>query len=511
MTSHLVLHEISTGKDFAFQLPCVIGRSGDADLIFSDPAISQLHARIEEFRGEIWIEDLKSANGVYVNGQRIVEKTLLKSGDLIQLGRSHLQLATGPRQVSQQTLVLDSLDLKLGWTLDHERLRLLHEITTDLSENLDLPVLAGKIFARLREIFRHDRSYLAILRGDGSFEPILVEPAAPSFPISTSITDRILQNGESLLLEDALSDTSFREQESVVALRIRSTLCVPLIYHNQIHGLIYLGRNVPRAYHRDDLELLRTIGFILGPLIENARLWSELRNHYANAMNTLRETQARLIAVERMAAYVRLAQAMAHEIRNPLTAIGGLVRRMTQPEVDRSKVQKVVTLVERVETILTEVDTFVKLPSPTLKLERMDHLIQEVIDGHAREASPSGFRPSLALHTSHLMIPVDAGQFKKSMSLIFNELQSSVPQGSDLTISLRDSDHEIEIVIGGVERPGRLCDAFAPELASKPWSLGLFLTMAHKIIADHRGKLLLDPAGHSVLPLVIRMPRTIIP
>jgi two-component system sporulation sensor kinase A len=296
-----------------------------------------------------------------------------------------------------------------------------------------------------------------------------------------------------------------------VAPRIRSTLCVPLIYHNQIHGLIYLGRNVPRAYHRDDLELLRTIGFILGPLIENARLWSELKNHYANAMNTLRETQARLIAVERMGAYVRLAQAMAHEIRNPLTAIGGLVRRMTQPEVDRSKVQKVVTLVERVETILTEVDTFVKLPSPTLKLERMDHLIQEVIDGHAREASPSGFRPSLALHTSHLMIPVDAGQFKKSMSLIFSELQSSVPQDSDVTISLRDSDHEIEIVIGGVERPGRLCDAFAPELASKPWSLGLFLTMAHKIIADHRGKLLLDPAGHSVLPLVIRMPRTIIP
>jgi nitrogen fixation/metabolism regulation signal transduction histidine kinase len=206
-----------------------------------------------------------------------------------------------------------------------------------------------------------------------------------------------------------------------------------------------------------------------------------------------------------------MTASLAHEIRNPLTAIGGLVRRMTQPEVDRSKVRKVLTLVERVETILTEVDTFVKLPSPTLKLERMDHLIQEVIDGHGREVSPSGFRPSLTVHTAHLMIPVDAGQFKKSISLIFHELHSSVPQGSDLTISLRDSEHEIEIAIGGVERPWRLCDAFAPELASKPWSLGLFLTMAHKIIADHRGKLLLDPAGHSLLPMVIRMPRTILP
>ncbi|MGE5311365.1 MAG: FHA domain-containing protein, partial [Nitrospirota bacterium] len=249
MTSHLVLHEISTGKNFTFRLPCIIGRSGDADLTFSDSAISQRHARIEESRGEIWIEDLKSANGVYVNGQRIVEKTLLKSGDLIQMGRSHFQLATGPRQVAQQTLVLDSLDFKLGWTLDHERLRLLYEITTDLSENLDLPLLARKTFARLREIFQQDRSCLAIFQDNGSFEPILVEPAVPSFPISKSITDRVLQNGESLLLEDALSDTSFGEQESRVALRIRSTLCVPLIYHNQIHGLIYLGRNVVGAYH----------------------------------------------------------------------------------------------------------------------------------------------------------------------------------------------------------------------------------------------------------------------
>jgi pSer/pThr/pTyr-binding forkhead associated (FHA) protein len=511
MTGHLALNEISTGREYALQLPCVIGRSADADLIFSDPSISQRHARLEEHRGEIWIEDLKSANGVYVNGQRIAEKVLLKSGDLIQLGRSHFQLATGPRAISQKTLVLDSLDFKLGWTLDHERLRLLYEITTDLSENLDLPVLAGKIFARLKDIFRQDRSHLAIFRENGSLEAILVDPPMPSFPISTSITDRILQNGESLLLEDALNDNSLQEHESAIAPRIRSTLCVPLIYHNQIHGLIYLGRNVPGAYHREDLELLRTIGFILGPLIENARLWSELKNHYANAVNTLRETQARLLTVERMAAYVRLAQAMAHEIRNPLTAIGGLVRRMAQPEADRSKVQKVVTLVERVETILTEVDTFVKLPSPTLKLERIDHLIREVIDGHTRETSPSDFRPFLAIHTSRLMIPVDGGQFKKGMSLIFNELQSSVPQGSHLAISLRDSDHELEIVIGGMERPERLCDAFAPELASKPWSLGLFLTMAHKIIADHRGKLLLDPAGHSVLPMVIRMPRSIIP
>jgi hypothetical protein len=46
-------------------------------------------------------------------------------------------------------------------------------------------------------------------------------------------------------------------------------------------------------------------------------------------------------------------------------------------------------------------------------------------------------------------------------------------------------------------------------LEDKPWSLGLFLNVAHKIISDHGGKLLLDPEGHSALSMVIRIPRTI--
>jgi nitrogen fixation/metabolism regulation signal transduction histidine kinase len=279
---------------------------------------------------------------------------------------------------------------------------------------------------------------------------------------------------------------------------------------------MYLDRNVPGAYRRDDLELLRTIGFMLGPLIENARLWSQLKSHYADAMDDLRETQARLIAMERMTAYVRLAQAMAHEIRNPLTAIGGLIRRIPQGEAGGSarsnvQIQAIVNLVERVETILNEVDTFVKLRPPTVKLERIDLLVQEVIQGQPQNAASPGLRLSLTVHTRHVMAPVDQGQFKKCFALILGELHSNVPPGSSLPISLRDSDHEIEIVIGEVESPGRLCDPFAPELAGKTWSLGLFLTMAHKIISDHRGMLLLDAAGHSIVPMVIRMPRTISP
>nr|NIN01420.1 FHA domain-containing protein [candidate division Zixibacteria bacterium] len=326
MTNRIVLQELGSLRKHRIDLPCILGRGNQANLTFLDSTISQRHALIAEIDDQIWIEDLKSSNGVYVNDQKIKEKTLLKPGDSVQLGQTEFLVCQAEEDISEQTVVLHSLDPKAEWKSDHERLRLIYEITTALSENQDLAVLGEAIFSRFKEIFKQDRGYLALFEEDGTLEPIFLDPSSKPVPLSRSIINRLFQTGESLLLEDALSEAPLKEQESIVALRIRSALCVPLIYHDQIYGLIYLDRNIPGAYGQDDLEFLRTIAFILAPLMENARLWSELENRYASAMETLKKTQARLIDMERTAAYVRLAQAMAHEIRNPLMVIGGLVK-----------------------------------------------------------------------------------------------------------------------------------------------------------------------------------------
>ena len=380
MNKGIILQEISSGRNHKIDLPCVLGRSSEADLTFSDPSISHRHALIVEIDNETWIEDLKSRNGVYVNNKKIQDKTLLKAGDSVQLGETKFLICKADEEISEQTLILHSLDLKAERKLDNERLKLIYEITTELSENQDLTVLGEKIFSRFKEIFNQDRGYLALFQEDGTLEPIFLDSSSRSVPLSRSIVDQLFRNGESFLLEDALGEASLKEQESVLALRIRCALCVPLIYHDQIYGLIYLDRNIPGVYNQEDLEFLRAIAFILAPLIENARLWSQLKNHYAGAMETLKETQARLIDMERKAAYVRLAQAMAHEIRNPLMAIGGLVRRIARSGSESSaitKFQAIKTLVERVEMVLREVDDFVKFPPHHKKLQRVDHLLRK--------------------------------------------------------------------------------------------------------------------------------------
>jgi len=508
----IVLKELGSGRDHTISLPCVIGRDEEADLAFSDPTVSRRHAMIVNIDKEIWIEDLKSFNGVFVNDCKISERTLLKPGDTVQLGEIKLLVSEAEADVSEQTIVVHSLDREAEWQLDRERLRLIYEITTEFCDTQDLGTLAEKSFSRIKEIFKQDRGYLALFQEDGTLRPLFPDPSSKSVPLSRSIVERLLQNGESFLLEDALSEPSLKEQVSVVVSRIRSALCAPLIYHNQIYGLIYLDRNVPGAYQQDDLDFLRAIAFMLAPLIENARLWSELKKHYAGAMETLRETEARLIDMERTAAYVSLAQAMAHELRNPLMAIGGLVRRIAKSEPRDSNsatLQSIVNLVERVEMVLKEVDNFVRIPQPNIKLERIDYLVQEVIESQNWQSLKNNLPPLLSVDTPNLMVPVDSDLFKKALSMIFNEILSSIPRGSEFTIFIQDVGNELELLVGELGKKRRSLEPFSSGMQSKPWSLGLFLNIAHKIICDHGGKILLDPHGHAAFPILIKIPRTI--
>jgi len=76
--------------------PLVIGRSpqtgGDAGTLGGDPELSRLHARISDRDGHLWIEDLGSSNGTFVNGRRIESETDLHPGDVIKVGTTTLTM-----------------------------------------------------------------------------------------------------------------------------------------------------------------------------------------------------------------------------------------------------------------------------------------------------------------------------------------------------------------------------------------------------------------------------------
>ncbi len=75
-------------------LPFRIGRQQDNDLVLRDNRISRNHAVIDADKDEYFIEDLGSANGTFLNGQRLTPYLPhpLHDGDELQLGRVRIQV-----------------------------------------------------------------------------------------------------------------------------------------------------------------------------------------------------------------------------------------------------------------------------------------------------------------------------------------------------------------------------------------------------------------------------------
>src|SRR2546423_4888239 len=87
------------GTVLSVETDLLIGRlaPGNEGRLGGDPEISRRHARV--FRGpdqQLQVEDVGSANGTFVNGERITAIRPLAVGDLVRVGRTTLEVLAGP-------------------------------------------------------------------------------------------------------------------------------------------------------------------------------------------------------------------------------------------------------------------------------------------------------------------------------------------------------------------------------------------------------------------------------
>ena len=79
----------------------VVGRSSDLDMVLVEDMVSRKHARIAMQQDQIWIEDLGSTNGTFVNGEKI-KRARLKEGDRVLIGTSILKVIAGDAAAGQR-------------------------------------------------------------------------------------------------------------------------------------------------------------------------------------------------------------------------------------------------------------------------------------------------------------------------------------------------------------------------------------------------------------------------
>ncbi len=84
-----VLTGSAVGETFRLPLGiAVIGRAQDTQIRLIDDGVSRHHCRIQLEGDRLWVSDLESRNGTFINGQRIDTRTSLRDGDKIQVGRT---------------------------------------------------------------------------------------------------------------------------------------------------------------------------------------------------------------------------------------------------------------------------------------------------------------------------------------------------------------------------------------------------------------------------------------
>lgn len=91
-----------TGTEITIERDMLVGRHQEADIVLAAAEISRRHAALFIKETLLYVQDLKSSNGTYVNDLRIENETLLKDGDIVQF--SSLKFSVLAPVVAQQLL-----------------------------------------------------------------------------------------------------------------------------------------------------------------------------------------------------------------------------------------------------------------------------------------------------------------------------------------------------------------------------------------------------------------------
>jgi pSer/pThr/pTyr-binding forkhead associated (FHA) protein len=91
---HLVIVAPSEQKGRSFELngELTVGRAAGCQVALEDNYVSQLHARVFTRDGGVWVEDLGSTNGTYLNEQRVSAPLALRRGDQLKVGSTVMEL-----------------------------------------------------------------------------------------------------------------------------------------------------------------------------------------------------------------------------------------------------------------------------------------------------------------------------------------------------------------------------------------------------------------------------------
>jgi len=281
-----------------------------------------------------------------------------------------------------------------------------------------------------------------------------------------------------------------------------SFAAVPLVVKGEARGAIYVDNLFQgRAITDEDIQVLTMFASNACLAMENASLYESLEG----ALATVRSTQDRLVQSEKLMALGEMAAKIAHEIKNPLTAIGGFARRIASPRggggahpVERYA-QVILKEVQRLERIINETLYFSREVVPAFRIVNLNGEIRDVLSMFREELEEARITAVVDLSPDIPVISVDPDQLRQVLwNLVSNAIQAMEGSGT-LTVVTRPAapPEGIGVVLqvsdtGGGIPHDVVHNIFNPFFTTKAKGTGLGLPIVHAIVEKHGGTIHLD-------------------
>ena len=320
------------------------------------------------------------------------------------------------------------------------------------------------------------------------------------------------------------------------ALGTHHFVAVPLAAKDRAIGVIvadnlYSGTSITD----DSVDLLCAFAGHAALALENAELYQRLQDtvrEVEDAYQELARTQKELVLSERLAVIGEMSARMAHEIRNPMTTIGGFARsilRKSDPERVEMAARIIVQEVERLEKLLAETLSFTRPNRPHFASTDLHHILRDVrtlLDEEMREKNIV-FEEQFCPDLPHLNL--ESAQIKQVFINILQNALQAMPSGGNLTVTTRcltkvrppsrertetadvpDANAEwveIEVRDTGEGIPAEHIDQlFSPFFTTKTYGTGLGLAISRKIVDDHKGHLTIQSQPGQATTVYIQLP-----
>jgi len=315
MPEHLQLHYIDLGvpRVSDLRVEMTIGRTEGNDLILNHPSVSRKHARLENRDEKWWIVDLKSTNGVKVNGALVTEAPI-HAGDKIHIGSVQVDVNALPSvnfsgdsmfDNPSGTVIRRISDFNADFGLDvgeaaqqptarpaaepgiakpesdaamREKIfQVLVQVAKALLQTEDLNSMLTTVMDMIFKYLPVERGLIILFDEHGEPIPKLtkfVEGAEQQdIPISRTILKMVAEQQVSLMTSNALEDARLLGGKSIAIHGIRSAMCVPLWNRQRVIGAVQVDSPIHvGSFTEEDLDLITALANFAAVAIERAQL-----------------------------------------------------------------------------------------------------------------------------------------------------------------------------------------------------------------------------------------------